>query len=47
MGDVQILHEVGEFDLQQPAKLNEADQNKANADQKNNTATNNDDKKQG
>ena len=33
-GNVQILHEVGEFNLQQPNKLNEADQAKANEDAK-------------
>ena len=35
-GNAQILHEVGEFNLQQPNKLNEADQAKANEDVKKN-----------
>ena len=28
MSDIQILHEVGEYDLQQPGQLSESDQEK-------------------
>ena len=35
MSEFQVLHEVGEFNLQQPNQLSEADQNKLKDDQKN------------
>lgn len=44
MAEVQILHEVGEYNLQQPDKLSEADQKKYQEESKTNPITEKSDK---